>query len=99
MKTCATRITSPAAAPANSTAEIALPARRTAIGAGRTRSNVAQGELRFSAIPTPNWKKAMPITANTVKEAMMVLASAVVSASPTPRKIMIRLGIASVPAT
>ena len=41
----------------------------------------------------------MPITAKTVKEAMMTLASAVVSASPTPRKIRIRLGMASVPTT
>ena len=50
-------------------------------------------------MPTPNWKKAMPITANTVKEAMMALASTVVPVSPTPRKTRIRLGMASVPTT
>ena len=99
MKTCATRTTSPAAVIANSTAGTTAPARRTATGAGSMRSNVDQGEDRPSAMPTPNWKKATPITANTVNEAMMALASAVVSASPTPMKTRITLGMASVPAT
>ena len=71
MKRCATRMTSPAAAAANRTAGTTAPARRTTIDAGRMRSKVAQGEARCSAMPTPNWKKAMPITAKTVKEAMM----------------------------
>ena len=99
MKMCATRITRPAAAAANSIAGTTVLTRRTTIDAGRMRSNVAQGEVRLSAMPTPNWKKATPITANTVKEAMMALASTVVSASPVPRKMRIRLGRARVPAT
>ena len=99
MKTWAVRTTSPAAAAAKSTAGTTAPVRRTATGAGRMRSNVAHGEARPSAMPTPNWKNATPITANTVNEAMTALASAVVSASPSPRKTSIRLGIASVPAT
>ena len=99
MRTWATRMTSPAAVVANSTAGMTAPARRTATGAGRMRSNVDQGEDRPSAMPTPNWKKATPITANTVNEAMMALASGVVSASPTPRKTRITLGMARVPAT
>ena len=56
-------------------------------------------KVRLSAIPTPNWKNAIPITAMIVKDAMIPLASTVVSASPAPRKIRIKLGTASVPTT
>ena len=99
MMMCATAMTNPAAAAANRTAGTTTPARRTSTGAGRMRSKVDQAEARLSAMPTPNWKNAMPITAKTAKEAMIALASTTVSASPTPRKTRIRLGRASVPTT
>src|SRR3954469_20009466 len=69
-----TATTSAAAGTEKAAADRKSASRRAGTPTGSVRRYASHGDVRSTAIPTPNWKNATPIAANPAKAAILIVA-------------------------